>query len=99
MRNDRTGSYVDGSQRKLAIAEIAATMTPMVRAATLPEKMPVPARATMMPAIRWIQPQVVTLNSNTHDWPMTKNSSSTKATKPTTMTWNTPITSTIPALG
>ena len=48
-----------GSHTKLATALPRATNTPTVRASTLPEKMPRPARKTRMPMIRWIQPHWV----------------------------------------
>ena len=85
---DQTGRY--GSHAKLAIALIAATITPTVRPHTAPLKTPKPAKRTMTPPMRWIHPQLVVTNSRMYSCVRTNVSSLMIAPKPT-MAWNTPI--------
>ena len=49
----------------MAMALRNASVIPTTRAHVRPLKRATPARATMIPAIRWIHPHVVTSNSNT----------------------------------
>src|SRR6478609_1341975 len=74
---------------KFSTALIAAMPMPTARAQTAPRNTKNPATAIRAPTIRWIHPQVVMSNWNTHFCPATYKVSLNRATTPW-ITWNTP---------
>jgi hypothetical protein len=82
---------------KLIRAFRAAQAIPTPRAQGCPVNTKKPATAITIPTSRWIQPQVVTSNSNTYSRPITKKLFSIRAAIPVTMPNRPAMTITTPA--